>query len=419
MLEYIMNIKKNGIKNKIITIVGAFQTNTGYGEYARNIGKMVLQLYEENNMVLLVNVAQNMINKFDFKNSQYEILEQNIVSYNTNLKSDINIIVGIPNSFAKLRLGQINIGVTALAQSTIVNPNLLNHMAGLDKVFVMSEFNLQTINRTIQSYKIQNFNIPIGVLPYVVQDVQFEQDSEIKKRMNSLSKGNYFIFNGNWLPGNIREDRKNVGMLIKQFIQKYNSSNIGLILKLSLGNDNRLTEFQMVHRISQIKRILNCQNVDNIQLILGNLSDKQLYNIYNHPKVISYISFTHGESCGIPIVQFSAWTGKPVLVPKWSGYMDYLKEQLNLFFDGNLIPVPRHLLISQFKEYFVDRSMWFEMDYNSVVINCNLMLSDFKSITQKSKIQKKYILDNFGLEKGKGIISSTIEELINLKDKKV
>jgi len=55
------------------------------------------------------------------------------------------------------------------------------------------------------------------------------------------------------------------------------------------------------------------------------MTDSELYTIYSHPKMKGFISFTHGESFGIPILEFIIYSGgKSVLVPKWSGYLDYL-----------------------------------------------------------------------------------------------
>ena len=43
-----------------------------------------------------------------------------------------------------------------------------------------------------------------------------------------------FLFVGHWLPGGLGQDRKDVGMLVKTFMETFNASqNVGLILKTS------------------------------------------------------------------------------------------------------------------------------------------------------------------------------------------
>ncbi|HRT03263.1 MAG TPA: hypothetical protein P5513_04935 [Candidatus Diapherotrites archaeon] len=46
-----------------------------------------------------------------------------------------------------------------------------------------------------------------------------------------------------------------------------------------------------------------------------------------HNKVKAYITFTHGESLGLPIMEFIGSTGKPALIPYHSGIMEYIKPE--------------------------------------------------------------------------------------------
>jgi glycosyltransferase involved in cell wall biosynthesis len=64
---------------------------------------------------------------------------------------------------------------------------------------------------------------------------------------------------------------------------------------------------------------------NNIHFISGNLKESQMREIYEHDKVKAYISFSHGESFGIPIMEFAAITGKPLVIPYHSGLMEYIR----------------------------------------------------------------------------------------------
>ena len=61
-------------------------------------------------------------------------------------------------------------------------------------------------------------------------------------------------------------------------------------------------------------------------LLHGSLSTKEMNRLYNHPKVKSFISLTHGEGYGRPL-QEATMTGLPVIASAWSGHLDFLSEK--------------------------------------------------------------------------------------------
>ena len=58
-------------------------------------------------------------------------------------------------------------------------------------------------------------------------------------------------------------------------------------------------------------------------------------SLYNHPKVKTMITFTHGEGYCLPLAQF-ATTGKPIIAPKYSGYLDFLNQSNCTLLQGKL-----------------------------------------------------------------------------------
>ena len=59
-------------------------------------------------------------------------------------------------------------------------------------------------------------------------------------------------------------------------------------------------------------------------------TDKEVNDLYNHPKVKAHVSFTKGEGFGRPLIE-AALTGKPIITTNWSGHLDFLNaDKLNL-----------------------------------------------------------------------------------------
>ena len=73
----------------------------------------------------------------------------------------------------------------------------------------------------------------------------------------------------------------------------------------------------------------------NVYLLHGEISDKQMNYLYNHPKVKSMVSFTKGEGYGRPLLEFST-TGKPVIATGWSGHTDFLDGEYSVLLRGRL-----------------------------------------------------------------------------------
>lgn len=60
--------------------------------------------------------------------------------------------------------------------------------------------------------------------------------------------------------------------------------------------------------------------------------------LYNHPKVKTMVTFTHGEGYCLPLAQF-ATTGKPIIAPDYSGYLDFLDASNSTLIPGKLAPI--------------------------------------------------------------------------------
>ena len=67
----------------------------------------------------------------------------------------------------------------------------------------------------------------------------------------------------------------------------------------------------------------------NVYLLHGSLSTEEMNRLYNHPKVKSLVSLTHGEGFGRPLLEASM-TGLTVIASAWSGQLDFCLSQRRL-----------------------------------------------------------------------------------------
>lgn len=128
-------------------------------------------------------------------------------------------------------------------------------------------------------------------------------------------------------------------MLVKVFTQtfkKYPSNHKpALLLKTNLTTYSKPDKHQILQRLQLIR---NEQDMPHVYLLHGQLTAQEMNELYNHPKVKTMVTFTHGEGYCLPLAQF-ATTGKPIIAPDHSGYLDFLDASNSTLIPGKLIPI--------------------------------------------------------------------------------
>jgi len=206
-------------------------------------------------------------------------------------------------------------------------------------------------------------------------DVTFEKylDTNVKEEFN-------FLFVGHWLRGEFGEDRKNVALLVKIFLEVFKQvkgKQPGLILKTSSAGFSILDREEILSKIDQIKKSVTLevgQTLPNVYLLHGELTDKEMNTLYNHPKVKTHISLTKGEGFGRPLLEASV-SGKPVIASGWSGHMDFLNKDEAVLVGGELKQIHPS---SVWENVLIKESSWFAPDHNQAA---NAMMAVFNEYT--------------------------------------
>ena len=182
-------------------------------------------------------------------------------------------------------------------------------------------------------------------------------------------------------------------MLIKCFCESFNDVEDapGLILKTSSANFSIKQREVMRKKIQRITSTYS--NPPNVYLLFGQLTDDEMNDLYNHPKVKSMVTLTKGEGFGRPLLEFSM-TGKPIIASNWSGHKDFLPMDKAIMLGGRLTKVHE----SAADDFILKESKWFTCNYNEVVEVFKIVEEKYDEFLDKSKILRDENNENFSLE---------------------
>jgi glycosyltransferase involved in cell wall biosynthesis len=186
------------------------------------------------------------------------------------------------------------------------------------------------------------------------------------------------------MQGQLGEDRKNVGLLIKAFYEtfKNKSKKPALILKTSQVGSSYMDRDELIKRIKMIKDTVKSNNLPNVYLLHGEFTDAEMNEIYNHSKVKAMVNLTKGEGFGRPLLEFSL-TNKPIITTNWSGHIDYLNPEFVTLLPGTMTKVHA----SAANNMLLADAEWFSVDHGNVGHYLKDMFENYKNYTDNSKRQ--------------------------------
>jgi glycosyltransferase involved in cell wall biosynthesis len=185
-------------------------------------------------------------------------------------------------------------------------------------------------------------------------------------------------------------------MLIKCFVEAFKDEkkSPALVLKTSSSSFSIKEREVFIKRIKEI--VGETPNSPSIYLLFGDLTNKEMNDLYNHKKIKSMISITKGEGFGRPLLEFTM-SGKPVIVSNWSGHKDFLPVDKSIMIGGKLTDVDD----SAIDQFIIKGSKWFTANYNEVVEVMKLVRDDYSRFLSNSVLLKEENSKNFSLEKMK------------------
>ncbi len=237
-----------------------------------------------------------------------------------------------------------------------------------------------------------------------------KSESEIYQILESIEEDFLFEFTGHWLQGAIGQDRKDIGMLVKTFLETFKGKGKkpGLILKTSSATYSIMDREEILEKINQIRAHVGDSDLPNIYLLHGELTDEEINELYNHPKVKAHVTFTKGEGYGRPLLEASV-SQKPVIAPAYSGHLDFLDKEMSVLLPGQLTQIHPSAVV---QNMLIPESSWFTVDYKKAADVLEDIFKNSKKYSEGAKRQSYRSRTEFSLEK-------MGEKLIELIDNKI
>jgi glycosyltransferase involved in cell wall biosynthesis len=387
---------------------GPVKTRSGYGAHSRDL---LQALYEMDLFEIKIDSCMwgsTPMTALEKDNQFHKWIESNIINP-AGVTSDFYVQVTVPNEFE--RRGKFNVGITAGIETTVAPKEWIDGCNRMDLVITTSKFSKEVLLSTvynenenntgklIKQHKIQK---PIEVLFEGVDVSTF--NNEYKGIDLDIKEDFAYLFVGHWLKGSLGQDRKDVGMMIKCFMESFKDieDKPALVLKTSSATFSIKERENMRRKIEELTK--GYDNPPSVYLLFGELTNQEMNELYNHPKIKSMISITKGEGFGRPLLEFSM-TGKPIIASNWSGHKDFLPMDKAIMIGGSLTDVHE----SAADSFILRGSKWFTANYNEFAEVLRLVKNDYEKFKEKSETLREENKEKFSMEKMKDVFMNLIK----------
>jgi glycosyltransferase involved in cell wall biosynthesis len=350
-----------------IVVQGPVATRSGYGNHTRDLVTSLIKTNKYDIQIISLPWGSTPTDALKNDNPEHMEIRKRIATQNLSRQPDVFIQVSVPNEFQKI--GKYNIGITAGIETTHVPAEFLQGANNMDLIITTSEHSKKgfdavydKLNKdTKQKEGILKIETPIEVLFEGADLNVYKKTSDIhesiKTELSDIKDDFCYLFVGHWLQGKLGHDRKDVGMMLKTFCEafkrKSKHNRPGIILKTSHASFSIMDRDLMMQKIHDILAPYG-DNIPNIYLLHGDLTDQEMNSLYNHPKVKAYCTLLPGK----------------------------LTDVHNSAAD----------------KFILKGTQWFTVEYTYAAKVLQDVISNYKQYLSRSRKQTQYVKDNFSLE---------------------
>jgi len=396
-----------------------FDTYSGYGARSRDLVKAIIKT-DKYDVRLLSQRWGNTPFGFCKDNPEWNfLLNHHLPGNQVPKQPEIWAQVTVPNEYQPV--GKFNIGFTAGIETTVCPAEFIEGCNRMDLNIVSSEH----AKKVLIESKFEKRNKETNNLEELVElkkpvEVLFEgADTNIYKvieknqitniNLDSIQEEFAYLFVGHWMQGEMGEDRKNVGLLVKAFYEtfKNKSKKPALILKATQVGASYVDREEILKKLKAIRKTVNSKNLPKIYLLHGEFSDSEINELYNHPKVKAMVNLTKGEGFGRPLLEFSL-SKKPIITSAWSGQMDFLNPEFICGLGGTLTNVHP----SAANQFLLADSQWFSPDHGQIGHFLRDVFENYKKYTDNAKRQSYKSKNEFSWEQMAELIDTYLDKYI-------
>ena len=399
--------------NKPLCIVSSpVDTFSGYGARSRDFIKSLIKAKGDEWDIKLLSQRWGST-PFGFLDDNIEDeadLKSRIIGSGSQIPTqpDVWFQITVPNEFQKVGK-HLSIGVTAGIETTICDPSWIEGCNRMDLILASSEHSKTVFENSQFEQKDPNSNKTIAIIKLSTPvEVLFEgvdlnkyfkstpPKTDLTSELSKIKEDFAFLFVGHWLQGEFGEDRKNVGYMVKAFLEvfKGKTNAPALIMKTNSATTSIMDRNSMLDKIEHIRKTVKGR-LPNIYLLHGDLEDEDINDLYNHSKVKAMVSFTKGEGFGRPLLEFSV-TEKPVIASGWSGHIDFLDKDAAVLVGGELKPIHKSAVVANM---LIEDSHWFAPNDGQAGYALKEVFENYKKYIPLAKKQANISKSKFSLDK--------------------
>ena len=330
--------------------------------------------------------------------------------------------VTVPNEFQAI--GKFNVGLTAGIETTLCHASWIDGVNRMNLTLVSSQHAKNVFEQSTftennqQGQKVREIKLerPVEILfegadlnkYFFIEDAKIP-DTDLVITLDGIKEEFNYLVVGHWLQGDLGEDRKNIGLTIKTFLETFKNkkNKPGMVLKISSGGASIMDREAILEKIDAIRKTIDSKDLPNLYLIHGELDDEDMNYLYNHGKIKAMISLTKGEGFGRPLLEFSL-SKKPIITTAYSGHIDFLFAEYTSMIGGQVIQIHPSAVV---ENMLIPESGWFSPDVKQAEFYLRDVYEKYTKYQEKAKQQAHKSKTMFSFEEMKNLLSIYLEKV--------
>jgi len=323
--------------------------------------------------------------------------------------------MGVPHEFKRVSKN-VNIGITAGLEVEQYPAKWAQYCNQMSALIVPSTF---VKDRLIGC----GVSMPVYVVPEGV-DTKVFNDTELFKVEKLLEEPETnvvvptpsfgfptsfnFLTVGQWLPGQVGEDRKNIPLAIHAVLDTFpNNPEVGIVVKTYLHNNSSPDQYALIERMTEV---LGAKAKGRVHFVHGTLTEQELAELYHHPQIKAFVSLTHGEGYFRPLAEAAA-CNLPIIVTGWSGHMDFINKDLVNIVEYQMGQVPPAMWMP---ELLGQGQTWAYPDFEKAKNRIRRCYDGYKIAKQRAEDLGNDIRKNWSLERASVILNEAMQNILTV-----